>query len=140
MIEPQQIGTCAILVNNQGLILLGKRKNGYKAGFFGLPGGRVEINEPLIKTIQREVKEETGIEVVEPQYLGVIRENQGGYDFIHFVFTARVGDAQPVLAEPDKCEDWEWFDLSKTLPRVLPGHVAAIDMFLCKEKLIDITS
>lgn len=140
MTPPQQIGTCAILVNTQGLILLGKRKNGYKAGFFGLPGGRVEINEPLIESAQREIEEETGIKVDTPKYLGIIRENQDGYDFIHFVFTAQVGDAQPVLAEPNKCEGWKWFAHNKALPKVLPGHLAAINLFTNKKIIVDITN
>jgi ADP-ribose pyrophosphatase YjhB (NUDIX family) len=45
MIDPQPIGTCAIITNSQNQVLLGKRKNSYKAGMYGLPGGRIELNK-----------------------------------------------------------------------------------------------
>lgn len=71
----QSIGVCAILFNTAGEVLAGKRKNSYKAGLYGLPGGRVEVNEPLVAAIKREVWEETGLNFDENSftYVGVIR-------------------------------------------------------------------
>lgn len=138
----QNIGTCIILVSSEGKFLLGKRKNAYKSGSYGLPGGRIELNEPMSDAIQRETAEETAIELNHLDYVGVVRENQGGYDFIHFVFTASVGDSKAELLEPDKCEGWQWVDadfLESKSNEILPGHYAGIELFLEGDRLADLT-
>lgn len=139
MTNSQPIGTCALLLNNQGQVLLGKRKNSYKAGYFGLPGGRIELNEPIMIAIKREVEEETGLQVDNLEYLGVIRENQGNYDFIHFVYIATNVTQEPTLCEPEKCEGWQWISLDEIDKSVLPGHLAAINMFNENKPIVDIT-
>ncbi len=138
MTEPQPIGTCAIITNSKNQILLGKRKNSYKAGLYGLPGGRIELNEPITAAIAREVKEETEINGLDFSFIGVVRENQGKYDFIHFVFSAQVTNQEPMLCEPDKCEGWEWIDIASDLTQVLPGHKAGIEMYKNNEYLADL--
>jgi ADP-ribose pyrophosphatase YjhB (NUDIX family) len=140
MKDNQLIGTCALLFNQHGQVLLGKRKNSYKAGYYGLPGGRVEVNEPLSEAIVREVKEETGLEISNLKYLGVIRENQGDYDFIHFVYMAQNVTNDPVLCEPEKCAGWEWFDLDAVGESILPGHLAAMHLYMSGQVLADITN
>ncbi len=130
MKEPQHIGTCVVLVNLHGQVLLGKRKNSYKAGWYGLPGGRVELNEPIASAVERELSEETGIVTSSLRYLGVVRENQETYDFVHFVYVAEQVADEPQLCEPDKCEGWEWMDIENIADKeILPGHAAAIEMY-----------
>ncbi len=46
------------MINSKNEILLGYSYNSYQ-----FPGGHVEEGEPLVKTINREIKEETGIEI-----------------------------------------------------------------------------
>lgn len=139
-VSPQPIGTCALLLNPEGQVLLGKRKNSYKAGYYGLPGGRVEVNEPIAAAIQREVEEETGIKLDSLEYVGVVRENQEGYDFIHFVYLARNVTQAPVLCEPEKCEGWVWKDITAVDEAVLPGHMAAVQLYLEKAPFADLIS
>lgn len=136
--QQQPIGACAILLNSQGQILLGKRKNSYKAGEYGLPGGHVDTNELTEQAVAREVVEETGILGLSFTFLGLVRENQGDYDFIHFVYLAKIGNQLPQLIEPDKCEGWEWFDQGSEFKNVLRGHYAAIKLFLDKKTLADL--
>lgn len=138
MKNSQPIGVCALLLNNKGQVLLGKRKNSYKAGYYGLPGGRIELNEHIIAAIKREVEEETSLQINNFEYLGVVRENQGDYDFIHFVYVARNVKQQPRLCEPEKCEGWEWFNLDRIDSLVLPGHRAAIKIFNESAPIADI--
>jgi 8-oxo-dGTP diphosphatase len=138
---PQPIGACAILINPAGQILLGKRKNSYKAGYYGLPGGRIELNESITSCIEREVFEETSLKLDTLEYLGVVRENQSEYDFIHFIFVARSVTGMPHLAEPEKCAGWEWKDLaSLDIETVLPGHAAALRLFTEQLSFVDITT
>ena len=138
MIEPQPIGVCVVITNSQKQVLLGKRKNSYKAGLYGLPGGRIELNEPIATAIAREVDEEIGIKYLSFTFVGVVRENQETYDFIHFVFSAQISNQEPMLCEPDKCEGWEWIDITSDLTQVLPGHKAGIEMYKTNEYLADL--
>ncbi|MCD8484743.1 NUDIX domain-containing protein [Candidatus Woesebacteria bacterium] len=138
MSKHQPIGTCAVLTNSKNEILLGKRKNSYKAGFYGLPGGRIELNEKVTNAISREVMEETGLTGLDFTFLGIVRENQDAYDFVHFVFQAEVHDQEVTLCEPGKCEGWEWFDPAH-LQEVLPGHAAAVKLFFEGVQFIDLT-
>ncbi len=142
MITSQSIGVCAVLFNTAGEVLVGKRKNSYKAGSYGLPGGRVEVNEPLVAAIVREVQEETGLTFTESsfKYCGVIRENQGTYDFIHFVFKVDHVDSEPQLCEPDKCEGWEWKYKEEMRGQLLPGHLAALELLSTGQTLSDCTN
>ena len=138
MIKPQPIGTCVILTNSENQILMGKRKNSYKSGMYGLPGGRIELGEQIISTATREIEEETGITGLDLTVVGVVREHQELHDFIHFVFTAQITHQEPKLCEPEKCEKWEWIDSSTEMNQVLPGHKASIELFKNGEWLADL--
>lgn len=138
--EREPIGACALLFNSDTAVLLGERKNAYKAGTLGLPGGHVEPDETVLACIIREVLEETGIQLTQDAltYQGVVREKQEHGTYIHFVFSASVGAAVPQLCEPDKCAGWEWYKLNTLDPKkVLPGHWGALNVFREKKPLID---
>ena len=58
----ESIGVPVIILDKtKKKILLGVRKNCYGAGAYGLPGGRLESNEPLEACAKRELLEEAGI-------------------------------------------------------------------------------
>lgn len=107
---------------------------------YGIPGGHVASNEKLISAAKRELEEETGITTKSLTYIGVVREKQKDYIFIHFMFLCDEYVGSPQLMEPDKCEGWKWYDLSSLPETILPGHKAAIDLFLheSKENIQDI--
>lgn len=56
------VGVAVILIDN-GRILLGRRGRGPKAGMWCIPCGYVEWDEDVRDAARREVQEETGIEV-----------------------------------------------------------------------------
>jgi len=60
-------GVPAIITNDKGEILLGKRsdKARFYAGYWGLPGGLPECGEKMEDAVRREVKEELGVEATE---------------------------------------------------------------------------
>lgn len=126
-IPQKQIGTVIVLIK-KGKVLLGKRKNSYMSGSYGLPGGKVDNFEKLADCANRELLEETGLKAKSLEYLGVVRDQQNGYSFTHFAFLCKKFDGVPKLKEPKKCEGWKWFGLKKVPPKTLIAHKAAIDM------------
>jgi 8-oxo-dGTP diphosphatase len=126
----QHIGTGIIILNEAKThVLLGKRKNSYNAGMYGMPGGRVEVGEKVLDTAKREVLEETGLVAKNLKYVGVVKEFQKTYDFVHFTFVCLESEGEPQVMEPDKCEAWEWVDLKNLPENILPGHKAGLYLF-----------
>lgn len=125
--NPQPIGVF-IIVTKGSKVLLGKRKNAYKTGSYGCPGGRLELVESLIECAKRELFEETGVRSTSFKFIGVIRELQGGYNFIHFVFECNKFDGNIQVAEPEKCESWDFYPIDKLPFNTLPAHKAGIDL------------
>jgi len=65
------VGVGAVLVCNNR-ILLEKRKSEPGRGKWSIPGGLVEIGEKAEQTVIREVKEETNLEVDQPELIDVV--------------------------------------------------------------------
>ena len=58
----------AVIFDRRGRLLLQRRADG---GQWGLPGGSVEIGEPVTEAIRREVAEETGLDVAVRRVIGI---------------------------------------------------------------------
>jgi len=131
-LSEENIGVSIVLLNLQGEIVLGERMNSYRSGYFGCPGGHVELSESLIDACIRELNEETGAVVTGEQleYVGVVRELQdnGTYNFIHFGFVVRNFTGEIRNTEPHKCKEWIWVAPSHLPKNILPGHKAVIEM------------
>ena len=81
------VGTGAIIVCD-GKMLLEKRKNDPGKGRWSVPGGVVELGENVTQTVIREVKEETGLDVAEPEHIDVVDQitrDENGRIKYHFV-------------------------------------------------------
>lgn len=138
----QLLGTCIVVLSKDGKkVMLGKRINSYKSGYYGLPGGRLNPSEKLIDCAKRELFEETGLNVKALKYIGVIRDLHDGYTFTHFAYLCKSYRGVPKIAEPDKCSAWEWFEPHTIPKKTLVGHRAALDIFVKSgPNLRDVTS
>ena len=126
----EHIGVVVIVLDEtKTKLLMGKRKNAYLAGYFGLPGGRIEHEEPLQQTVRRELREETGLEAKEVKYLGVVRDHQKTHNFVHFVYLCISYQGTAENKEPEKCEGWLWCELTRLPKVIVPGHREAINIF-----------
>ena len=111
MPERPSVGV-AVIIENHGKVLLGKRLNAHGAGTWAFPGGHLESNETIEACAKREVLEETGLTV------GAVKHAAFTNDIFtaegkHYVTLFVLGEYQggvPVLKEPQKCEAWQWFD------------------------------
>jgi mutator protein MutT len=108
------VGVGAIIVCN-GKILLEKRKSEPGRGKWSVPGGLVELGESTEQAVIREVKEETGLDVENPELIDVVNNiilDANGKIEYHFVIVdyfvkLRGGE----LKAADDAEELKWVAL-----------------------------
>ena len=105
-----------VLVWRDQQLLLGKRLSKGLHTCWQLPGGHLEVGETVTECAQREVQEETSLQVHKLRHLGFTNqpfsaingETQQSYITLFVSCEYAIGKAQ--TCEPDKCECWQWFD------------------------------
>lgn len=117
-------GSAVIIVNHSGDILMQQRT--HPVGRWGLPGGLMELGESTVETAQREVYEETNLQVDDLKLLGVYSgENYlctaANGDEWYVVTTTYVTDTYSgnVSINDDESIQLEWVN-----PRDLPENTA----------------
>ena len=82
---------------------------------YALIAGYVEVGETLEHAVRREVKEETGIDLLTLRYLD---DQPWGMSGSHmFAFHATADDRQPLVMQEAELTDLRWFDRSELQPR-----------------------
>lgn len=113
------VGIGIIIENQDKQILIGKRK-GAHAPYYSIPGGHLELGESFETCAIREIKEETGMNITDPEVICVTNNlrtyEEEGYHTISVILLVKGFCGQPQLMEPEKCEGWLWVD-PQTLPQ-----------------------
>lgn len=126
------LGVATVLVRD-GRLLLGLRLAGAGAGTWSLPGGKLERYEDFRAAAVRELREETGLEAVDPPYLFCLCTTiEPAWD-LHSVTVGAVvdqGRGEARALEPDKFEEWRWFAASEAPGRIFPPSVAVLSRYL----------
>lgn len=102
----------AVMIVKDGKILLGKRKGSHGAGEYAGPGGHLEHMESIEGCARRETLEEAGIEIENVRFLKIT--NLKSYSPKHFIEIGLFADwkaGEPRVLEPDRTENWDWYDL-----------------------------
>ncbi len=123
-----------ILIIRDGKLLLGKRKGSYGAGMWGLPGGHLEHDECMIDAAARELAEETGLTATYFEFVNLFNNHQGK-EIMHYLqigFIAHEVQNEPVLKEPNRCEEWRWFKLTDLPEDILLIHKPNIEGLINK--------
>lgn len=111
---------CGAAIIKEGKLLLVRRRRDPEAGYWGLPGGKVDPFEPVIDATAREIREELGI-VIDPTELLCLVEQidpAAVHHWIAPVFFVEHYEGVPSIMEPDALADLGWFDLD-ALPATL---------------------
>ncbi len=115
-----KVGVGVIIIKD-GKVLLGKRKNtGHGQGDWCFPGGHLEFNETPEECAVRETMEEAGIQIKNIR-IGTFTNDMYSRENKHYVTLIMISDyhsGEPKVMEPDKCEEWGWFEWDK-LPQPL---------------------
>jgi 8-oxo-dGTP pyrophosphatase MutT (NUDIX family) len=144
-----QLSLKVIMTNdNNEILALGGMPNGSYAGFYDLPGGRVDKDEfttPLTDILKREIKEELG-EInytLKPEPVAVGRHLlsasiSGLPEDVHVLylfFEAKFISGEIKIS--DEHLDYKWFDLTKHKPSELfkSGNLEGINMYLVGHRM-----
>ncbi len=100
------VGVAAAVFDEQGRVLLVKRGRPPDRGLWGLPGGLLDLGEKLQEGVQREIREECGIEVRVWDVVGVFEpilwDHQGR---VHYHYVVVDYWASHVSGEPAAQDD-----------------------------------
>lgn len=117
------------MILKSGRVLLGKRKGSHGAGEHAFPGGHLDYMESFEDCARRETREECGIEIenVRFQFVANIREYEPKH-YAHIGLTADWKSGEPQVLEPEKCEEWGWYDLD-ALPELFVPCALGIEAY-----------
>ena len=124
-----KVGIGVLIYTPQGHLLLGKRLSLLGQGTWAPPGGHLEYRESLEECALRETLEETGLHILNPQFVGLTNDIYPHMEkhYVSIFMKVTLSEpAIPTLREPDKIARWEWF-----APDNLPTPLfAPLEMFL----------
>jgi ADP-ribose pyrophosphatase YjhB (NUDIX family) len=102
---------CAVVVDEEGRLLLARRANEPAKGKWDLPGGFLDEGEHPLDALRRELREETGLEVEPGEFLGIFMDRYGDDEHAHatlnLYWAARVLGGEAVAA--DDVSELAWF-------------------------------
>ena len=77
------------LVERDGRVLLGRRRDDPAAGLWDIPGGFVEEPEHPLDALRRELREETGLEIEPTEFLGIWMQPYDDRNVLSLTWLAR---------------------------------------------------
>jgi 8-oxo-dGTP diphosphatase len=115
-----------ILLDSDGRYLLGQRPEGKPyAGYWEVPGGKIEKGESVFEALKRELQEELGIEIESSEELTVLE-----HDYPHAYVRLHVSVIRQWSGTPVGCEGQalSWELMNAKIPSVEPLLPAAWPM------------
>ncbi|MFA6476470.1 MAG: NUDIX domain-containing protein [Candidatus Paceibacterota bacterium] len=144
--EKKRVGAgFGVILEKDGKILMGlrhpdpdKADSAFKScGEWCLPGGKLEWGESFEDGAIREVKEETDIDIWNPQVISVHNCKNEHAHFMTVGLVACDWQGEAKVTEPDEIVEWQWFDLNDLpSPRYFPSF-EVIENYLEKKFYIE---
>lgn len=122
------------IVQQGNNVLLGMKKRGFGAGRWNGFGGKLKEGETLESAASREVKEESGVEILQMQKVGILDFEFSGNPEILEVHVFRIGEfsGQPVETEEMKPH---WFHTNEIpFKDMWPDDIYWMPLFLSGKK------
>ena len=128
-----------IMLLKDNKVLLGHRvTNGkdtggiYEPDSWCLPGGKQEYDETIFEGAKREVKEETNLDIDDLVVFNAMDDIQPNKHFVTIQIIAREYSGELKVMEPNKQDEWKWFDLDNLPDNVYSPSKKFIDAYLNK--------
>lgn len=111
----KQVVTCFLGKGNKVLVLQRGRKD-LQYELWGIPGGKLAASEPIIKGLQREILEETGIRLQESSFIylnsAISKTTTDGKYGLHLYYAEFPNDKDPVI-NPNEHLSFQWVSLDE---------------------------
>ena len=116
------VGVGVVVLNENNDVLLIRRGIEPNIGMWTIPGGRQKPGETLVETAYREIQEETGVSIEEPQLIDVvdlIRHNDDQSLLRHYTLIDYAARFKDGIARPGgDADDVEWIPLTDVENRI----------------------
>ena len=99
---------CIITANGKVLLVQQNRPEDVK-GKWSVPGGKVDKEETFEEAVKREVKEETGLNVISSERLSIKQEKP--HQTVKHIFKVKAGGK--IVFSKDELMDAKWFSLEE---------------------------
>nr|MDA3815477.1 class I tRNA ligase family protein [Patescibacteria group bacterium] len=109
-------GIGALILNDKDEILLIRRKEDGRRETWAMPGGKVDKNETFRQALEREIKEELGVDIESAEPIVHNPEFIEGRIFDTVCYLTKI-KGEPKNLVPDETEKIKWFSLDK-LPEI----------------------
>ena len=118
------------LFRNERILLLRRCRTGYMDGHYSVPAGHLDGDETVRKAAVREAYEEIGLRIdpAELIFAGVFHRHEDD-ERVDFFFQVRNWSGEPVNAEPEKCDELVWVDVTALPKNTVPYVRQALGNF-----------
>lgn len=127
--EQVELTNMCMVISGNRVLVEEKRGRGYKGIVF--PGGHVEMHEPIVDSVIREMYEETGLTIRNPQLCGIKNWVQkDGSRYIVFLF--KTNDFDGEICSSDEGEVF-WTDFDQIHELNLMWNMEEILQIMCTD-------
>ena len=131
-----------VMLLKDNKVLLGHRVNKakdtggiYEPDSWTFPGGKQEYNETVLETAIRETKEETNLDLKELYVYTATDEFQPDRHFVTIGVISSSYEGELKVMEPDKINEWKWFDLNDLPKNIYTPSKNMIDEYKKRGKI-----
>lgn len=135
MDKPIRKAVRCYLIKDNEVVVTKYKKGNKKEGYYDIPGGKIEEGESPKQTAIREMKEETGIEIQNLKYKGIMTIEYPNRMFIFDTFISKEYEGEPQEFEENTSE---WIDIDELLKKEkILSNIILLDKFLIKGLIDD---
>lgn len=135
MDKPIRKAVRCYLIKDNEVVVTKYKKGNKKEGYYDIPGGKIEEGENPKQTAIREMKEETGIEIQNLKYKGIMTIEYPDRLFIFDTFITKEYEGEPQEFEENTSE---WIDIDELLKKEkILSNIILLDKFLIKGLIDD---
>lgn len=107
----KEIDVVACYIECEGkFVLLYRQMHKHSGNTFGLPAGKVDLGESVGQAMVREIKEETGLNILPSQlkYLDSLFVRNEGRDFLYHSFVVHFSKMPDIVINPAEHQKYIW--------------------------------
>jgi mutator protein MutT len=121
-----KVAVFGVMKRDNQYFLMQRANTGFRDGFYTLPSGHVEMGESPSAALQREVKEEAGVDI-DPSNITFVHAMYNTDRYADYYFLISGWKGEPTNAEPEKCSGTRWASLDELESEIVPKVAIALE-------------